>query len=68
MLERWHLRRYGRIVDWAWLKRYRLWQANRKRFLYPENYIEPELRDDKTPQFEPEPESTARLEKPDDDS
>jgi hypothetical protein len=27
----------------------------------------PELRDDKTPQFEPEPESTARLEKPDGD-
>ena len=38
------------------LKRYRVWQANRKQFLYPENYIEPELRDEKTPQFEPEPE------------
>ena len=50
------------------LKRYRVWQANRKQFLYPENYIEPkELRDDKEPQFEPEPESIARPEKPDDD-
>ena len=50
------------------LNRYRVWQANRKQFVYPENYIEPELRDDKTPQFVPEPESTARREKFDDDS
>jgi hypothetical protein len=55
-------------VDWNVLKRYRVWQANRKQFLYPENYLEPEVRDDKEPLFEPEPESTARLEKPDDDS
>jgi len=55
-------------VDWDLLKRYRVWQANRKQFIYPENYIEPELRDDKEPQFEPAPESTARREKPDDDS
>jgi ABC toxin-like protein len=55
-------------VDWNWLKRYRVWQANRKQFVEPENYIEPESRDDKAPQFEPEPESIARLEKPDDDS
>ncbi len=26
-----------------------MWEANRKVFLYPENYLEPELRDDKTP-------------------
>jgi len=31
------------------MRRYRLWQANRKVFLSPENYVEPELRDDKTP-------------------
>jgi hypothetical protein len=37
--------------EWAWRKNYRLWEANRKVFLYPENYIEPELRDDKTPLF-----------------
>jgi hypothetical protein len=55
-------------VEWNVLKRYRTWQANRRTFLYPENSIEPEQRDDKEPQFEPEQESTARLEKRDDDS
>lgn len=34
-----------------WRKWYRIWEANRKVFLYPENWIEPELRDDKTPFF-----------------
>jgi hypothetical protein len=38
--------------EWQWRKYYRVWQANRKVFLYPENYLEPELRDDKTPLFE----------------
>ncbi len=33
---------------WAWMKRYRVWEANRKIFLYPENWLEPEWRDDKT--------------------
>ena len=33
------------------MKNYRVWEANRKVFLYPENWIEPELRDDKTPFF-----------------
>lgn len=37
--------------QWAWMKNYRVWEANRKVFLYPENWIEPELRDDKTPFF-----------------
>ena len=37
--------------EWQWRKHYRVWEANRKIFLYPENYIEPELRDDKTPLF-----------------
>ncbi|GHO97434.1 hypothetical protein KSF_074820 [Reticulibacter mediterranei] len=37
---------------WAWMKNYRVWEANRKVLLYPENWIEPELRDDKTPFFE----------------
>ncbi|MEZ4712471.1 MAG: neuraminidase-like domain-containing protein [Caldilineaceae bacterium] len=36
---------------WAWMKNYRVWEANRKVFLYPENYIRPELRDTKTPAF-----------------
>src|SRR5437867_6815001 len=30
--------------EWEWRKRYRVWDANRKIFLYPENWIEPELR------------------------
>lgn len=34
-----------------WMKNYRIWEANRKIFLYPENWIEPELRDDKSPFF-----------------
>jgi hypothetical protein len=36
---------------WQWMQNYRVWEANRKVFLYPENWIEPELRDDKTPFF-----------------
>ena len=36
---------------WQWMKNYRVWEANRKIFLYPENWIEPELRDDKTEIF-----------------
>jgi hypothetical protein len=34
-----------------WMKNYRVWEANRKVFLWPENWIEPALRDDKTPFF-----------------
>jgi peptidoglycan hydrolase-like protein with peptidoglycan-binding domain len=37
--------------EWEWVKNYRVWEANRKVFLYPENWIEPELRDDKSPFF-----------------
>ncbi|MFC5823067.1 hemopexin repeat-containing protein [Nonomuraea insulae] len=44
------LRRKVRVW-WSWLKNYRIWEANRKVFLYPENYIRPELRDTKTPAF-----------------
>lgn len=36
---------------WAWMKNYRIWEANRKVFLYPENYLRPELRARKTPAF-----------------
>jgi SpoVK/Ycf46/Vps4 family AAA+-type ATPase len=32
------------VGAWGWHKRYRTWDANRKIFLYPENWIEPELR------------------------
>ena len=31
-------------AEWEWLKKYRIWDANRKIFLYPENWVEPELR------------------------
>jgi hypothetical protein len=41
-----------KVAQWeSWRKWYRVWEANRKVFLYPENWIEPELRDDKTPFF-----------------
>ena len=33
------------------ISRYRVWEANRKVLLYPENWILPSLRDDKTPAF-----------------
>ncbi|MDY6903371.1 MAG: neuraminidase-like domain-containing protein [Thermodesulfobacteriota bacterium] len=38
--------------QWKWMKNYRIWEANRKVFLFPENWIEPELRDTKSPFFE----------------
>jgi hypothetical protein len=31
-------------LQWKWMQQYRLWEANRMVFLFPENYIEPELR------------------------
>jgi len=34
--------------QWEWMQQYRVWQANLKIFLYPENWLEPEFRDDKT--------------------
>jgi hypothetical protein len=38
-------------AQWSWMKNYRFWEANRLVFLFPENWIEPELRDDKSPIF-----------------
>ncbi|MEJ7870614.1 MAG: neuraminidase-like domain-containing protein [Rubrobacteraceae bacterium] len=37
--------------QWEWMKRYRVWEVNRKIFLFPENWLEPEFRDDKTHLF-----------------
>jgi len=37
--------------QWKWMKTYRIWEANRKIFCYPENWIEPELRDNKSEFF-----------------
>lgn len=34
---------------WEWMQHYRVWEANRKVFLYPENWIASQLRDDKSP-------------------
>ncbi len=39
-------------LEWKWRENYRVWEANRKVFLYPENWIEPELRLDKSEFFE----------------
>jgi hypothetical protein len=36
---------------WEWMSKYRVWEANRKVFLYPENWIQPSLRDDKSPVY-----------------
>lgn len=38
-------------VWWEWLLNYRVWEANRKIFLYPENYIDPAYRSTKTKLF-----------------
>lgn len=39
-------------AQWAWRKSYRIWEANTKILLYPENWIDPNLRTDPTPVFE----------------
>lgn len=39
------------IIDskrWEWMRRYRVWEVNRKMFIWPENWLDPEFRDDKT--------------------
>ena len=36
---------------WDWMSSYRLWEANRQVYLFPENWLEPSLRDDKSPFF-----------------
>ena len=37
--------------QWEWMKNYRVWQANREVFLFPENWLYPDLRDNKTELF-----------------
>ncbi len=37
--------------EWAWMSHYRVWEANRKVYFYPENYLDPALRKRKTPEF-----------------
>nr|MDJ0899043.1 neuraminidase-like domain-containing protein [Xenococcus sp. MO_188.B8] len=36
-------------IWWQWMMNYRVWEANRKVFLYPENYLDPSLRKIKSP-------------------
>jgi len=37
--------RFGKKgAQWQWRKKYRVWEANRKVFVYPENFLEPDLR------------------------
>lgn len=37
--------------QWQWMANYRVWEANRRVFVYPENYALPELRRDKSEMF-----------------
>lgn len=36
---------------WEWMKSYRVWEANRKVFLWPQNWLHPELREDASDAF-----------------
>jgi hypothetical protein len=38
-------------TTWAWMSKFTMWQANRKVFLYPENWVDESFRDDKSQQF-----------------
>ncbi len=38
-------------AQWDWMMNYRVWEANREIFLWPENWISPDLRDDKSELF-----------------
>ena len=43
------------IIDsdrWDWMKRYRVWEANRKIFLWPENWLIPEFRENSSDLFQ----------------
>jgi hypothetical protein len=41
----------GDWLQWQWLSQYRLWQANREVFLFPEEWIDPTLRSNSSPFF-----------------
>jgi hypothetical protein len=38
-------------LEWQWMKSYRLWEANRQVFLFPEDYAFPDARKNKSEQF-----------------
>lgn len=53
---RMHLEQYAEKIEieenwWSWLMSYRRWEANRKIFIYPENYVVPSVRSTKTSLF-----------------
>lgn len=50
---------------WSWLLNYRMWEANRQIFVYPENYLLPETRNTKSGQFT-ELENALRQARPED--
>jgi peptidoglycan hydrolase-like protein with peptidoglycan-binding domain len=41
----------GDWTQWEWMSQYRVWQANREVFLFPENWIDPSLRANKSQFF-----------------
>ena len=57
-------RRTSTPAQWTWMKRYRVWQANREVFLWPENWLYPELRDDQSPFFQQTMSSCCRATSP----
>lgn len=46
-----HFQRNAFDANRIWQRRYRLWEVQRKLATYPENWLVPSLRDDKTPLF-----------------
>ena len=44
---------------WEWTKRFRVWEASRKQFETPENWLEPEAAEDEAPP--PRPLERSRL-------
>ena len=47
---------------WKWMNRYRVWEANRKVFLYPENWIEPEPESERAAEAEDQVEAESGAE------
>ncbi len=43
---------HDELERWKWMKQYRVWEALRKIFLWPENWVAPELRLNKSSLFE----------------
>lgn len=41
-----------KTAEWPWRKNYRVWEANRKVLLFPENWLDPEFRTEKSEIFE----------------